>query len=103
MEITKKNFKEIVPKEEQNRLSSLFDDLEDINKYGDMNLFIDWQDWHDEYYCERTDPCPDYYGYYTLRFEKMPYDTVGGVMTINELDSALFILYRYNYLLYGEK
>lgn len=98
MKITRDNFKKVVPKKEQELLMALFDDLKDINAYTKDKLYIDWQDWHDEYSCERTDPCPDYYGYYTLRFENLPEDTVGSVMTINELDSAMCLLFSYNYL-----
>lgn len=98
MEVNKNNFKEIVPKKEQELLSVLFNDLDDVNKYTKKRLYIDWQDWHNEYSCERTDPCPDYYGYYTLRFEGVPNDTVGDFMTIEELDSALCLLFGYNYI-----
>lgn len=99
MKITKKNYKEIVPKEEQKLVNSLLKDLDDINKYHkEDKLYIDWQDYHDEYSCERTDPCPDFYGYYRIKFESQPYDSVGDVMTIKELDSALCILFSYNYL-----
>lgn len=97
MKLTKQNFSEIVPKKEQPLLSSLFEDLDDVNKYTKEKLCIHWQDWHDEYSCERTDPCPDYYGYYTLKFENIE-DTVGSVMTIDELDSAICLLFTYNYL-----
>ncbi len=98
MKITEENFKEVVPKEEQALLKALFKDLEDVNKYTKQKLYIDWQEWHDEYSPERTDPCPDYHGYYTLRFEELSQDVVGYQMTINELDSAICLLYSYNYL-----
>lgn len=103
MRLTEGNFRNIIPVEEQLLFDSLLDDLDDINKYTEDILYVDWQDYHDEYSCERTDPCPDYYGYYTLRFENKPNETVGTVMTIQELDSALYILYSYNVLLYAEK
>ena len=103
MRLTEGNFRNIIPFEEQLLFDSLLDDLDDINKYTEDILYVDWQDYHDEYSCERTDPCPDYYGYYTLRFENKPNETVGTVMAIQELDSALYILYSYNVLLYGEK
>jgi hypothetical protein len=99
MKITRENYKTIIPKKEQNLLKALLDDLDDINKYhNDNKLYIDWQEWHDEYSCERTDPCPDYYGYYSVKFENLPNETVGTVMTINDLDSTLCILFSYNYL-----
>ena len=103
MRLTEGNFRNIIPFEEQLLFDSLLDDLDDINKYTEDILYVDWQDYHDEYSCERTDPCPDYYGYYTLRFENKPNETVGTVMAIQELDSALYILYSYNVLRYGEK
>lgn len=98
MKITEENYKEFVPKEEQSLIYALLDDIEDVNKYTEDNLYIDWQDYHNEYSPERTDPCPDYYGYYTLRFEQQPYEIVGEQMTINDLDTALCILFSYNYL-----
>ena len=85
MRLTEGNFRNIIPVEEQLLFDSLLDDLDDINKYTEYILYVDWQDYHDEYSCERTDPCPDYYGYYTLRFENKPNETVGTVMTIQEL------------------
>ena len=99
MKINRENYKTVIPKKEQNLLKSLLDDLDDINKYHNNNkLYIDWQDYHDEYSCERIDPCPDFYGYYRIKFEKQPYESIGDVMTINELDSALCLLYSYNFL-----
>lgn len=98
MKITEENYKEFVPKEEQSLIYALLDDIEDVNKYTEDKLYIDWQDYHDKYSPERTDPCPDYYGYYTLRFEQQPYEIVGEQMTINDLDTALCILFSYNYL-----
>lgn len=105
MKVNRLNYKEVVPKEEQDLLCALFDDLDDVNLYNKNKLYIDWQDYHDEYSYERTDPCPDYYGYYRIKFEKLPHESVGDVMTIDELDNALCILFSYNYLLffYGEK
>ena len=98
MKVTKENYKEIIPEEEQSLINALLRDLEDVNEYTEMKLFIDWQDYHDEYSCERTDPCPDFYGYYTLRFEEVPYDVVGTQMTINELDNSICLLYCYNFV-----
>lgn len=98
MKVTKDNYKEIIPEKEQSLLNALLCDLEDVNEYTEMKLFIDWQDYHDEYSPERTDPCPDFYGYYTLRFEEIPNETVGTLMDINELDCSICLLYTYNYL-----
>lgn len=98
MRLTEENFREIIPIEQQMLFSALLDDLEELNQYTEDILYIDWQDYHNEYSIERTEPCPDYYGYYTLRFEHRPSDVIGDVMTINELDSALCLLYSYNFL-----
>ena len=67
MKITRENYESVVPKNEQKLLGVLIMDLEDINKYHENNImYIDWQDYHDEYSSERTEPCPDFYGYYTF-------------------------------------
>lgn len=74
-----------------NELNSLLIDKDE--KY--RQLYLDWQDYHNEYSPERTDPCPDYYGLFTLRFEKNPCETVGDYMTIHELENALFVLINF--------
>lgn len=95
MKITKENIKEIIPKNDWVLLEALLLDIESINRYGNKKLFIDWQDFHDEYSCERTDPCPDYYGYYTVRVEGSEWDSIGLPMSIEGLDSALCTLCEY--------
>lgn len=64
--------------------------LERINP--DRKIYIDYETEHTEYSPERTDPCPDFYGCFTLRYENYPDETIGDPMTIDELDNALFIL-----------
>lgn len=54
-------------------------------------LYIDYINEHTEYSPERTDPCPDYYGMFRLKFKRND-NTVGEEMTLNELDLALLIL-----------
>ena len=98
MRLTEANFREIIPIEQQLLFDALLDDLDEINEYTEDILYIDWQDYHNEYSPERTEPCPDYYGYYTLRFEHKPNARIGDVMTIDQLDSALCLLYSYNFL-----
>lgn len=99
MKVTRENFKDI--KNNRGLLESLLIDLEELNQLlEDKNeayrkLYIDYQDYHNEYSPERTDPCPDYYGLFSLRFEKYPYETVGDMMTIEELDNALFVLINF--------
>lgn len=94
MEINYGNIKNI-PIQEQNLLEALLIDLEEFNKIAPKKLFIDWQDYHNEYSPERTDPCPDYYGCYTLRDINNPYEIIGVEMTINDLDNALCLLCNY--------
>lgn len=99
MKVTRENFKDI--ENNQGLLESLLIDLEELNQLLEDNgeayrkLYIDYQDYHNEYSPERTDPCPDYYGLFSLRFEKNPYETVGDMMTLNELDNALFVLINF--------
>ena len=85
----------------QNYLKSLLIDLLELNNELDnrgeshKKLYIDYQDFHNEYSPERVDPCPDYYGLFTLRFENKPYEIVGGIMDLNELDIVLCALVNF--------
>lgn len=82
-------------------LKSLLIDLLEFNQLLEdkgesyRKLYIDYIDEHTGYSPERTDPCPDYYGLFTLRFEKNPCETVGDYMTIHELENALFVLINF--------
>ena len=99
MKLTIDNYKKYVPEKDQNIFESLLIDLEELNqKLIDKEynpIFIDIQDYHNEYSPERTDPCPDYYGYYRLYSELHVNDNIGFEMTIDELDSALCILINF--------
>ena len=69
-------------------------DIEAINLYPSKpSIFIDWQDYHNEYSPERTDPCPDYYGYYRLKTNNG--DLIGLEMNVDTLDDCLCVLYDY--------
>ena len=98
MKLDNENYKNYVPKNDQELFRALLIDLTIINRLlvdqGDSyrQLYFDVETNHTPYSPERTDPCPDYYGMYTIRFERNPYETVGDYMTINELDNAIFIL-----------
>lgn len=78
-------------------LYSLLIDLAELNeliekyKIDNKQLYIDYQDYHDSYSAERTDPCPDYYGMYSLKFENDNLERVGDPMTIEELDNAIYM------------
>lgn len=102
MKVTLKNINNLdISTNERILLSSLLIDLNDLNQLledkgqGYRKLFIDWQEYHNEYSPERTDPCPDYYGYYRLYSEKDPYNNIGSEMTIDDLDNALLILIEF--------
>ena len=92
MKITKENY-EVVPENEQSILLSLLDDLDDINGSSlySNNLYIIWTEEHIDWSPERTDPCPDYYGYYRLRLGS---DYIGETMSLDQLDSAICLLYN---------
>lgn len=82
---------------ERSKLINLVLDAVSVNMYldkinPDRKIYIDYEENHTEYSPERTDPCPDFFGCFTLRYENHPNETVGDPMTIDELDDALFIL-----------
>ena len=58
-------------------------------------LYIDFENEHTQYSPERVDPCPDFYGLFSLRFEKNHYEIVGDYMTIEELDSIMCALINF--------
>lgn len=98
MKIALDNYKEIIKDADQNLIEGLLIDIEEINNILENNgqehkkICIDIQDFHNDYSCERTDPCPDYYGLYKIKFVQKENETIGDPMTINELDNAIFIL-----------
>lgn len=113
MKVTKENIKDIkyfkiFDKQysldiayDQNLLQSLLLDLEELNQLLEDNgksykkLYIDYINEHTEYSSERTDPCPDYYGLFMLRFEKNDYECIGCEMTLDELDLVLCTLINF--------
>ena len=106
MKITKDNLADIhyyVPTHafSRNELSTnptlveaLLHDLDAVNNLlpESNKLYIDLEMKHTEYSPERTDPCPDYYGCFSLRWENEPSEKIGDYMTLNDLDSSLFLL-----------
>ena len=106
MKITKDNIKEITYYSGTKRsvdscaslLGYLLSDLDELNQTfenTDKHLSLHYEDVHTEYSPERTDPCPDYYGLFSLRFDDEPYETVGDFVTIDELDTVLCCLYDF--------
>ena len=104
MKITKENLKRLNV-EDVKLLSSLLDTIDEINlMFPIASFYIEYQDWHGdypEYSIERTDPCPDYFGYYRLRVSNTD-EMIGTEMTINQLDDAICILWDIVDLFYNE-
>ena len=101
MKITIDNLKEakkINDKINVSYLESLYIDLMELNnKLENSNLYhkriyLDIQDYHNEYSPERTDPCPDYYGMFSLRFENNDYMIGDYIERLDELDTIIFTL-----------
>lgn len=96
-----------LPNHEEKLVWSLYDDLLKINKIIEDNIdinksiYLHWQDWHNEYSAERTDPCPDYYGTYKL-INSLG-ETIGEYMDIDELDKILFTIEELLNHLYDKK
>lgn len=82
-------------------LKAILDDVNELNNLlkdkdeSYRQIYIDYIDEHTEYSPERTDPCPDYRGMFTLRFEKNPYETIGTEMTLDDLNNALCTLINF--------
>jgi len=82
-----------LPEKEQGLVKALLIDLKEINDTK-IKLPIDlyWIDQHTEWPCERTEPCPDYYGMYELRWGT---ELIGVEMDLDTLDTVLCALYNY--------
>lgn len=82
-------------------LNSLLDELNEINDmiidiHGDKAslLSIAWENEHTEYSPERTDPCPDNYGFFYIMMNGVN-QTIGEAMSIDQLDESLSLLYDF--------
>ena len=99
MIITLDNYEDCVADSDQTAIEATLNILEDLNKKlrNDKKLSIFLQDWHDEYSCERVDPCPDYYGTYRLMYSQ---DSVlTWYMDADELLDTVYILFEFTELL----
>ena len=98
MKLSIDNYKEFVPEKDQKLMYGLLIDVNELNDLLDKQgqsyrkLYIDIETNHTEYSPERVDPCPDFYGYYRLYPINDPYNSVGDIMDINELDTILCTL-----------
>ena len=101
MKLTINNYKEYVQNKDCALFEALLIDLEELNQLlEDKNedyckLYIDFENEHTQYSPEWVDPCPDFYGLFSLRFEKNPCEIVGDYMTIEELDSIMCALINF--------
>ena len=99
MKVTKEVIKTLnISDSDKRLLNALLLDVEELNNELDnrnqywKKVYIEYQDWHNEYSPERVDPCPDYYGYYFLRFEDNESESCSTEMNIHELDIVLCAL-----------
>ena len=92
------NYTKYVPKNEQPIVKALLQDINRINKYlesvSEKYLWLSIETEHTEYSPERTDPCPDYFGYYRLH-NSYDNDTIGIEMTYEDLDINLCTLLNF--------
>ena len=83
--------------ENKKLLIALLKDLDEINRKTKNTYYIYVQDYHNEYSPERTDPCPDYFGYFKIVIiennEIIYY--FGEFMTVNDLDFMLFFFWQF--------
>lgn len=75
-------------------LMELNNELENNNLYH-KRIYLDIQDYHNEYSPERTDPCPDYYGMFSLRFENDNYMIGDYIERLDDLDTIIFTLIEF--------
>lgn len=94
MNITKKNIDTIdIDEKTREMLRADLEDIYGINAKSGKRFFISRQDFHDEYSPERTDPCPDYYGYFTIREWSRPYEVIGPqCATEDELEDVIMTI-----------
>ena len=80
--------------DDRDYVRALMKDIAEINEVTGLDFFIDFQDYHDEYSPERTDPCPDYFGFVRLKEAHMPPgESLGGVVTLDELDTLIYTVH----------
>lgn len=86
------NYKTCENKEDdQNLLHALLLDVEELN-----NLLDDKDESYRHLYVDKIDDDNDMYkGFYRLKFEKNPYESVGMEMDIHQLDDALCVLINF--------
>ena len=95
MKVTKENIHKIYENSESyayKLLNSLLDDLHIYNElYFPKELEIHYVTEHTEYSPEWTDPCPDYYGTFNIKWQDSS-DTINDGLTLYELDNNMCTL-----------
>lgn len=96
MKLTLETIKELpIGSSDKRILIALLDDIDFINEKGGVKVFINWIEHHTEYSPEWTDPCPDFYGMYTILLEDDPRESIGVEMDLEQLDNSLCALVNY--------
>lgn len=99
MKVTYENIEDLpIDNKDKVILKALLTDIDEINNANLKDpIYIDWEENHTEYSPERTEPCPDFYGTYSL-IRSTTKDKLGVEMDLDTLDIALCLLN--NYIIY---
>lgn len=87
MKITLDNYKECCPSDKQGLMEALLIDIKELPSELEIHYVTE----HTEYSCERTDPCPDYYHTYFIKWAECD-DNINSGLTLEELDNHLCTL-----------
>lgn len=101
MKLTNENLN-ILPEKEQNLARALLMDIDELNQILSKNLkdkvaYLDWQDYHDRYSPERTDPCPNFYGCYCIMIND---EQIGDKLKIQDIDYSIYELISYTKIIF---
>lgn len=104
MKISKENIYNLpIDDKDRGLLKAIISDMDEINEKYSTSFYIDFQDYHDECSPEWVDPCPDYYGYYTIRNDKIPFEICGTEMTLEDLDYQMVLFNDVIEIILGKK
>lgn len=99
MKVTYENIEDLpIDNKDKVILKALLTDIDEINNANLKDpIYIDWEENHTEYSPEWIEPCPDFYGTYSL-IRSTTKDKLGVEMDLDTLDIALCLLN--NYIIY---
>lgn len=99
MKVTYENIEDLpIDNKDKVILKALLTDIDEINNANLKDpIYIDWEENHTEYSPEWIEPCPDFYGTYSL-IRSTTKDKLGVEMNLDTLDIALCLLN--NYIIY---